>query len=85
MPRIACGLDKLKWQTISNMINYIFYDTKINITVSTCKQTRIHNKINNIRKENIITHEDDNNNIKIYHMFLNSSVMASAVASLMAP
>ena len=56
-------LDKLKWQTISYMINYIFYDTKVNITVSTYKQTRIYNKINTIRKENKIKHEDVNNNI----------------------
>ena len=33
MPRIASGLDKFKWQTISNMINYIFYDTKVNILI----------------------------------------------------
>lgn len=34
MPRIACGLDKLNWRIISNMIKFIFNDTDIKISVA---------------------------------------------------
>ncbi|KAI2649818.1 ADP-ribose glycohydrolase OARD1 [Labeo rohita] len=33
MPRIGCGLDKLKWENVSSIITEVFKDTKISITV----------------------------------------------------
>ncbi|XP_016404680.1 O-acetyl-ADP-ribose deacetylase 1-like [Sinocyclocheilus rhinocerous] len=35
MPRIGCGLDKLKWENVSSIITEVFQDTKISITVYT--------------------------------------------------
>ncbi|XP_051736701.1 ADP-ribose glycohydrolase OARD1 [Ctenopharyngodon idella] len=35
MPRIGCGLDKLKWGKVSSIITEVFQDTKISITVYT--------------------------------------------------
>ncbi|XP_016121035.1 O-acetyl-ADP-ribose deacetylase 1 isoform X2 [Sinocyclocheilus grahami] len=35
MPRIGCGLDKLKWKNVSSIISEVFQDTKISITVYT--------------------------------------------------
>ena len=36
MPLIGCGLDKLKWEKVSEMIQDTFFDTNIDIIV--CKQ-----------------------------------------------
>ncbi len=36
MPTIGCGLDRLKWEKVSEMIQDVFYDTDIEILV--CKQ-----------------------------------------------
>lgn len=33
MPRIACGLDKLNWKTVKNMLEYIFKELDITIYV----------------------------------------------------
>lgn len=33
MPKIGCGLDKLKWEDVSSMIQKIFSDTDIEIVV----------------------------------------------------
>ncbi|XP_054639732.1 ADP-ribose glycohydrolase OARD1 [Dunckerocampus dactyliophorus] len=33
MPRIGCGLDRLKWETVSEMLEEIFESTDISITV----------------------------------------------------
>uniref|UniRef100_A0A8D0E611 O-acyl-ADP-ribose deacylase 1 n=1 Tax=Salvator merianae TaxID=96440 RepID=A0A8D0E611_SALMN len=33
MPKIGCGLDRLEWSKVSTMIEEIFEDTDINITV----------------------------------------------------
>ena len=33
MPRIGCGLDKLNWKNVKNMIKEIFKDTDIAIEV----------------------------------------------------
>ncbi|KAG1961902.1 ADP-ribose glycohydrolase OARD1 [Pimephales promelas] len=33
MPRIGCGLDKLKWENVSSIITEVFQDTNISITV----------------------------------------------------
>lgn len=33
MPRIACGLDRMSWVYISKLIQQVFYDTEICITV----------------------------------------------------
>ncbi|KAK7132156.1 hypothetical protein R3I93_018649 [Phoxinus phoxinus] len=33
MPRIGCGLDKLKWENVSSIITAVFQDTNISITV----------------------------------------------------
>lgn len=33
MPRIGCGLDKLKWEQVRDLIHEIFDDTDIDITV----------------------------------------------------
>ncbi|KAG7472574.1 hypothetical protein MATL_G00110060 [Megalops atlanticus] len=35
MPRIGCGLDRLKWDKVSVMIEEVFQDTNISITVYT--------------------------------------------------
>lgn len=35
MPRIGCGLDKLKWENVASIITEVFQDTKISITVYT--------------------------------------------------
>ncbi|XP_052450100.1 ADP-ribose glycohydrolase OARD1 isoform X2 [Carassius gibelio] len=35
MPRIGCGLDKLKWENVSSIITEVFQDTQISITVYT--------------------------------------------------
>ncbi|KAJ8257214.1 hypothetical protein GJAV_G00183140 [Gymnothorax javanicus] len=35
MPRIGCGLDRLKWEKVSLMIEEVFGDTDISITVYT--------------------------------------------------
>ncbi|XP_067303408.1 ADP-ribose glycohydrolase OARD1 [Pseudorasbora parva] len=35
MPRIGCGLDKLKWEHVSSIITEVFQDTNITITVYT--------------------------------------------------
>lgn len=35
MPRIGCGLDKLEWDKVKEMIQEIFADIKISITVYT--------------------------------------------------
>lgn len=33
MPRIACGLDKLNWKTVKNMLEYVFKELDITIYV----------------------------------------------------
>ena len=33
MPKIGCGLDRLEWNTVSNLIMNVFLDTPINIDV----------------------------------------------------
>ena len=33
MPLIGCGLDKLNWSDVSNLIKQVFYDTELTITV----------------------------------------------------
>lgn len=33
MPRIGCGLDRLEWNKVENMLNRLFQDTSIAITV----------------------------------------------------
>lgn len=33
MPRIGCGLDKLKWEQVRDLIHEVFDDTDIDITV----------------------------------------------------
>ena len=33
MPQIACGLDKLDWQKVSDIIDEVFLDTDINIVI----------------------------------------------------
>ena len=33
MPRIGCGLDKLQWEKVKNIIKNIFKDTDVNIEV----------------------------------------------------
>ncbi|KAJ8971773.1 hypothetical protein NQ314_000542 [Rhamnusium bicolor] len=33
MPRIACGLDKLNWDIVFKLINYVFKDTNIKIYI----------------------------------------------------
>ncbi|TRY96246.1 hypothetical protein DNTS_033462 [Danionella cerebrum] len=35
MPRIGCGLDKMKWEHVSSIITGIFQDTSMSITVYT--------------------------------------------------
>ncbi|XP_059383610.1 ADP-ribose glycohydrolase OARD1 isoform X1 [Carassius carassius] len=35
MPRIGCGLDRLKWENVSSIITEVFQDTQISITVYT--------------------------------------------------
>lgn len=35
MPRIGCGLDRLEWDKVSDIIEDVFKDTDINITVYT--------------------------------------------------
>ncbi|KAF2890388.1 hypothetical protein ILUMI_15785 [Ignelater luminosus] len=38
IPRIACGLDKLNWEIVTEMIRFIFVDTKIKIFIYTLNQ-----------------------------------------------
>lgn len=38
MPRIGCGLDRLDWSTVSDMVKRIFGDTNIEITVYYLKE-----------------------------------------------
>ena len=33
LPRLGCGLDKLDWRTVKQMISSIFYDCDIDITI----------------------------------------------------
>ena len=33
MPKIGCGLDRLEWETVRRMIQYIFADTDVEILV----------------------------------------------------
>ena len=33
MPRIGCGLDRLEWETVKRMIQYIFADTDVEILI----------------------------------------------------
>ncbi len=33
MPKIGCGLDRLEWETVKRMIQYIFADTDVEIFV----------------------------------------------------
>ena len=33
MPKIGCGLDRLEWDTVSDLIMNVFLDTPINIDV----------------------------------------------------
>lgn len=39
MSKISTGLNKLNWQTVLNLIKYLFSDTTIDITISTCTIT----------------------------------------------
>lgn len=54
MPTIASGLDKLDWDKVSEMINYLFEDTNIEILV--CKQYEKQN--NYIPKKKMIIKEE---------------------------
>lgn len=33
MPKIGCGLDRLEWETVKRMIQYIFADTDVEVLV----------------------------------------------------
>ncbi|KAG5884268.1 hypothetical protein JTB14_021325 [Gonioctena quinquepunctata] len=33
MPKIACGLDKLKWKTVQAMVEFIFQNSTIEVTI----------------------------------------------------
>ena len=33
MPKIGCGLDGLQWSKVQNIIDQVFQDTDINVTV----------------------------------------------------
>lgn len=33
MPKIGCGLDRLEWETVRRMIQYIFADTNVEVLV----------------------------------------------------
>lgn len=53
IPTIACGLDKLKWSLVCDILSYVFHDEPIDITVvlpdmASCVKF-------NIPKENIIS------------------------------
>ena len=37
MPKIGCGLDRLDWNVVSEMIQEVFFDTNINIVVCNWK------------------------------------------------
>ncbi|XP_076022493.1 ADP-ribose glycohydrolase OARD1 isoform X2 [Genypterus blacodes] len=39
MPRIGCGLDRLKWSDVSNMLAQVFKGTNISITVYSLPET----------------------------------------------
>ena len=35
MPRIGCGLDKLEWNKVADLLKKVFQDTKMTVTVYT--------------------------------------------------
>ena len=42
MPQIGCGLDRLQWPKVREMIKEIFQDTTVEITVCNWRQSLIY-------------------------------------------
>lgn len=42
IPRIGCGLDRLEWSTVKRMLEFIFQNTNVEITVCNFQQVRIY-------------------------------------------
>ncbi|KAG5868418.1 hypothetical protein JTB14_029034 [Gonioctena quinquepunctata] len=61
MPRIGCGLDRLNWSKVRNMINLIFQDNEAEITI--CKLPRRDDYKQMKRKEEKIENAEDKINI----------------------
>ena len=46
MPRIACGLDKLNWEIVCKLINFVFKDTNVKIYIYTKEMDQNGTKLN---------------------------------------
>lgn len=40
IPRLGCGLDRLEWVRVKHMIEFLFKDVEVNITVCNFQQVR---------------------------------------------
>ncbi|KAG5863627.1 hypothetical protein JTB14_027815 [Gonioctena quinquepunctata] len=69
VPQLGCGIDKLKWNGVKNMLTYIFWNTSIDIVVCSIPNTSStpivekHNTLlihdNELEYKRISNHEED--------------------------